>query len=110
MATAVAQELVMFEQIGAVARLTLNRPESLNAINQDLGAELIGHLDRCVDDETIRAVLIRGSGRAFCAGDDVGGHNPTRPQVTRSPVDPITAPSEPATGASWARSGACRSR
>ena len=75
--------------------MTLNRPESLNAINSDLATEFIDALDECSADEDIRAVLIRGAGRAFCAGDDVGGHRPREPRPSRPISDPITGRKRP---------------
>jgi 2-(1,2-epoxy-1,2-dihydrophenyl)acetyl-CoA isomerase len=53
--------------------LCLNRPEKLNAINYGVIATLMQHLSDSVDDDNVRAVLLRGEGRAFCAGDDVVG-------------------------------------
>ena len=53
--------------------LTLNRPEKLNAINYGVIATLLENLTSAADDADVRAVLLRGAGRAFCAGDDVMG-------------------------------------
>lgn len=64
--------LVTFEQTGAVARITLNRPDKLNAIDFALGLELHGALARCEHDGSIRAIVLAGAGRAFCAGDELG--------------------------------------
>lgn len=63
---------IKFEKEGAVAKITLNRPESLNAINLTLGDELLRTITDIAHDETIRAVIITGQGKkAFCAGGDV---------------------------------------
>ena len=63
-------ETVKFEVTDKVALITLNRPDSLNAINADLGRELHEALDRVRSDD-IRAAVIAGAGRAFCAGADL---------------------------------------
>lgn len=64
-------ETIIWEQDGAVGRLTLNRPETLNAWTEQLGVEL----RRCVDgeaaDASVRAVLVTGAGRAFSSGADL---------------------------------------
>src|SRR5215207_9818876 len=62
---------VTFEQTGAIARITLNRPEKLNAINHELGVELYDAFVRCQDVPSIRAIVLAGAGRAFCAGDEI---------------------------------------
>jgi 2-(1,2-epoxy-1,2-dihydrophenyl)acetyl-CoA isomerase len=57
----------------SVLTLTFNRPAKLNAINYGVIATLLEQLHRARQDDDIRAVLLRGEGRSFCAGDDVGG-------------------------------------
>jgi len=54
-----------------VATLTLNRPDRLNALTAALHEALASALDRAAGDETIRALLITGAGRGFCAGQDL---------------------------------------
>ena len=56
-----------------VAIVTLNRPEVRNAINDALRAELVALLDRVAADEGVRAVVLTGKGKAFCAGGDITG-------------------------------------
>ena len=63
---------ILFEQTGSIARITLNRPEKLNAINYEVGLQLWQALARCEDDPSIRAIILAGAGRAFCAGDELG--------------------------------------
>jgi 2-(1,2-epoxy-1,2-dihydrophenyl)acetyl-CoA isomerase len=65
-------QYVTFEKTGAIARITLNRPEKLNAIDYQVGAELYEAFQRCEPDPSIRAVVLAGAGRAFCAGDELG--------------------------------------
>jgi len=65
---------LLFEMDGAVAWITLNRPESMNAMSNDMMSGLAEALDRCADDDTVRCVVLTGAGdRAFCAGGDVKG-------------------------------------
>ncbi|HEY2592951.1 MAG TPA: enoyl-CoA hydratase/isomerase family protein, partial [Chloroflexota bacterium] len=63
---------VIFEQRGAIARITLDRPDKLNAINHELGMQLWEAFARCQEDLSIRAIVLAGAGRAFCAGDELG--------------------------------------
>lgn len=64
--------LVIYAKDGPVARLTLNRPSALNAVNLAMRDELWLLLQAVRDDPDVRAVILRGAGeRAFCAGADV---------------------------------------
>ncbi len=64
-------ETITIEHRGAVDWLTLNRPGSLNAINAQMTAELGGYFDRLFNTSEVRVVVMRGAGRAFCAGADL---------------------------------------
>jgi enoyl-CoA hydratase len=64
-------QLVLFEQDGPIARLTLNRERQLNALNAALMDELSSQLDRLATDKSVRVVFITGAGRAFAAGADI---------------------------------------
>jgi 2-(1,2-epoxy-1,2-dihydrophenyl)acetyl-CoA isomerase len=65
---------LLFDMDGAVAWITLNRPESMNAMSNDMMSGLAGALDRCASDDGVRCVVLTGAGeRAFCAGGDVKG-------------------------------------
>ena len=63
---------VLYERDEAVATLTLNRPERLNAITPELIDDLRAELGRAWADEQVRVIRLRGAGRAFCAGYDIG--------------------------------------
>ena len=54
-----------------IATVTLNRPERMNAWTAQMGVELNEHLVRCDEDDAVRAVVVTGAGRAFCAGADL---------------------------------------
>jgi enoyl-CoA hydratase/carnithine racemase len=60
-----------------VLTLTLSRPERLNALNVQMLEELLRVLDEIDADDGVRAVIVTGSGRAFCAGADLGGGGAT---------------------------------
>jgi enoyl-CoA hydratase len=62
---------VLYRADGSVAHIILNRPEVLNAINAPVYNGLLEALERAGSDEAIRSAVIRGSGRAFCAGGDL---------------------------------------
>jgi 2-(1,2-epoxy-1,2-dihydrophenyl)acetyl-CoA isomerase len=64
-------EAVIFEVKDAVAIVTLNRPERLNALNEDIHVGLRAAFERIEEDDAIRAVLFTGAGRGFCAGADL---------------------------------------
>jgi 2-(1,2-epoxy-1,2-dihydrophenyl)acetyl-CoA isomerase len=64
-------DTVLVRRDGAAATVVLNRPESLNAWNRDLGADLLAALRDAAADDGIRAVRITGAGRAFSAGADL---------------------------------------
>lgn len=56
---------------GAIARLTLNSPENLNALSDAMLAALQAEFDRLAQDRSIRVITIQGAGKAFCAGHDL---------------------------------------
>jgi 2-(1,2-epoxy-1,2-dihydrophenyl)acetyl-CoA isomerase len=64
-------EHVIWEQDGGIGRVTLNRPDSLNAWTEDFGLELKQVISGDAADESVRAVLITGAGRGFSSGADL---------------------------------------
>lgn len=64
-------ETVIWEQEGGVGRLTLNRPETLNAWTADFGRELKAVIQGEASDDSVRAVLVTGAGRGFSSGADL---------------------------------------
>lgn len=63
-------ELVLCETRAGVRHLTMNRPEKLNALNFALTEQLLAGLERAEQDADVRAVVLTGTGRGFCAGAD----------------------------------------
>jgi len=64
-------DLVLTQQSGGVMAITLNRPDVLNSFNGPMADALLRALRRAADDDSVRAVLLTGAGRAFCAGQDL---------------------------------------
>ncbi|MQA96377.1 MAG: enoyl-CoA hydratase [Streptosporangiales bacterium] len=67
-------DTVIYEQDGGVATITLNRPEAMNSLTLEMKEALAAAVRRARDDAAVRAVLLTGSGRAFCAGQDLREH------------------------------------
>ena len=84
-----------FEQITTevsdhMLTITLNRPERLNAFTATMGEELRAAFDRADADDDVRAVIVTGAGRGFCAGADLGGGSETF--TKREHEDPDSVP------------------
>ena len=77
-------DFMKYEPSDGIARVTLNRPEKLNALSLQLRAELIDCLHKADDDPDIRVITLRGAGRAFCAGYDVTPPQTDEERETRS--------------------------
>jgi len=67
---------VLIEKRGGLTVFTLNRPEQLNAFNDEQHEALRSGLEAARDDAECRAILLTGAGRGFCAGQDLGDRNP----------------------------------
>jgi 2-(1,2-epoxy-1,2-dihydrophenyl)acetyl-CoA isomerase len=68
-----AYRSITWEKEGPVGVITLNRPENMNAMGDELRAELPDVLDTAALDKELRAIIITGSGKAFSAGGDLDG-------------------------------------
>ncbi len=64
-------EHILYRKANSIAWITLNRPQVLNALNGKLWRGIYEALDQAEKDDEIRAVILTGAGRAFCAGDDI---------------------------------------
>ncbi|MCL2336692.1 MAG: enoyl-CoA hydratase-related protein [Firmicutes bacterium] len=62
---------ILFENQGGVGYITMNRPDAMNALNEALLGELLEVLRHCEGNQDVRVVVLKGNGRAFCAGGDV---------------------------------------
>src|SRR3954468_7050813 len=68
-----AYETLLYDVDGAIATITLNRPEHLNTIVPPMPDELEQAVHRAVGDAAVKVIVLRGAGRSFCAGFDFGG-------------------------------------
>ena len=66
-----SESTVLYEERGAVALLTLNRPAALNSFTRQMHRDLWSALDRAEANAAVRALVLTGAGRAFCAGADL---------------------------------------
>ena len=64
---------IRYEVAENILTLTLNRPDHLNAFTPEMAEELIAAFNRASDDDDVRAIVVTGEGRAFCAGMDLSG-------------------------------------
>jgi enoyl-CoA hydratase/carnithine racemase len=84
-----AYETILYEVEDEILTITLNRPDKLNAFTTKMMTELIDAFDRADEDDAVKAVIVTGAGRAFCAGADLSAGaatfgraaRPDRPQV-----------------------------
>ncbi len=76
-------ETVLVDRAAGLCRITLNRPDKLNAFNTEMHRALYAALKEANDDESVHAILLTGSGRAFCAGQDLGDRDPSISGETR---------------------------
>ena len=67
---------VEYERDGSTARVRLDRPDALNALNEQLLAEFEAAVGRAADDEAVRAIVVAGRGEAFCSGYDISTDEP----------------------------------
>jgi 2-(1,2-epoxy-1,2-dihydrophenyl)acetyl-CoA isomerase len=81
------------ESEGNVLKITLNRPDKFNSFNREMALALQDALDKAAIDKTIRAVLLTGEGKAFCAGQDlseaIDANGPGIERIVREHYNPI---------------------
>lgn len=82
-----------YEVLENVAYITFRRPDLLNSFNRDLALAVQKHLDTAEADENVRAIVITGEGRGFCAGQDLseatGENAPELAQIVREHYNPV---------------------
>ena len=84
--------LVLVETRGPVRVLTLNRPTALNSFTEAMHAELMPALNAAADDAAVRAVVITGAGRGFCAGQDLNDAVAGGPKDAGEVIDRLYRP------------------
>jgi enoyl-CoA hydratase len=88
---------IAYRTDGRIARITLNRPDRLNAIDDDMPGEIRRAVEEANADSTVHAIIVDGAGRAFCAGYDLkryaergdGGDGGAQGAPPRMPWDPM---------------------
>jgi enoyl-CoA hydratase/carnithine racemase len=86
-----AYETILTEVSDQILTITLNRPDRLNAFTLVMQRELIEVFDRADADDEVRAIIVTGAGRAFCAGADLSGGGATFDPVARGESPPPPA-------------------
>ncbi|MFY8021104.1 MAG: enoyl-CoA hydratase-related protein, partial [Bacteroidia bacterium] len=77
-------ETILFDVKDGVASLTLNRPDVFNAFNEQLSADVLDALKKTAKDKSIRVLIITGSGKAFCSGQDLKSIAGTKRSLSES--------------------------
>ena len=67
--------MIQYEIINGVGKITLNRPDKYHSFVREMALQLQGTLDKCNENKAVRAILITATGKAFCAGQDLGEAN-----------------------------------
>ncbi|MDB5969917.1 MAG: enoyl-CoA hydratase [Hydrocarboniphaga sp.] len=84
-------ERVLYEREAGLALITLNRPDRLNALSGPVMDQLLAYVQAAADDRSVRAVLLRGAGRAFCAGGDMKSGSGNREELAQMTPEDRTA-------------------
>jgi 2-(1,2-epoxy-1,2-dihydrophenyl)acetyl-CoA isomerase len=86
-------ESILFTKESNVGKILLNRPDVYNSFNREMALAMQAYLDECEKDPEVRAVYITGSGKAFCAGQDIqeisGNDKPTFSNILLEHFNPI---------------------
>ena len=85
---------VLYEKDGRIARITLNRPDVLNAIDGDLPKALADCVERANADPGVHVIVLSGAGRAFCAGYDLTAYAQSAATLTLRTPAPSSSPRE----------------
>ena len=80
---------VILEIDGAIARVSLNQPDSLNALTVDLAQGVLQAMLEIEGNDNVRVVVVKGQGRAFCAGGDLSYLKGATPEKARTLIDPL---------------------
>ena len=75
---------ILFEVKDNIGTITLNRPDKFNSFNRTMALQMQDALTKCSEDDEIRAVVIKGNGKAFCAGQDLAeAIDPNGPELSK---------------------------
>jgi len=76
--------MIQYELIEGVGKITLNRPDKYHSFVREMALQLQEVLDNCKEEKAVRAILITATGKAFCAGQDLGeATDPNGPELTK---------------------------
>ena len=85
--------MIQFEIVSGVGKITLNRPEKYHSFVREMALKLQEKLDKCNDNKEVRSILITATGKAFCAGQDLGEatdpNGPDLAQIVQEHYNPI---------------------
>ena len=86
-----AMSKVLYEKDRRIARITLNRPEVMNAIDDDLPFERVAAVNRADADPEVHVMVLSGNGKAFCAGYDLAYYAQSQASqvIQEMPWDPM---------------------
>jgi enoyl-CoA hydratase/carnithine racemase len=93
--TAMSYQTILYENRDAVLTMTLNRPDRLNAYTDIMCNELLDAFERADADDAVRAIIVTGAGRAFCAGADLASGGATFDRAARDGSVGAIDPSDP---------------
>ena len=90
-----AYETIKYEVAEQILTITLNRPDKLNAFNGTMMQELIDAFDDADKDDDVRAIIVTGAGRGFCAGADLSAGANTFDRDAPARAGEAAAPAAP---------------
>jgi 2-(1,2-epoxy-1,2-dihydrophenyl)acetyl-CoA isomerase len=83
-------DTVLVDLAGAVTTITLNRPDAMNALTVEAKEALLAALSSAASDESVRAVVLTGTGRGFCVGQDLREHGALVASGSAAPLSTVT--------------------
>ncbi|HEY6420103.1 MAG TPA: crotonase/enoyl-CoA hydratase family protein [Candidatus Binataceae bacterium] len=96
-----AYKTILYDVADNILTITLNRPEKLNAFTGEMMSEMIDALDQADADDNVRAIIVTGAGRAFCAGADLSAGARTFDRAAREDVPDRNAELKPDGSIDW---------